>query len=411
MSANSPVGGGAGHIPPRSNQNRPPPSSDIAISVQSVAKKFRIDGHNNRSVWSALTGFHRTNSQDFWALRDVSVDVPRGSMLGIIGKNGSGKSTLLRLMCGVYRPTEGQIDIHGRITALLELGAGFHQELSGRENIFMNAAVMGMPRDRAAEAIEDIVGLADIGDFIDQPVEIYSSGMRARLGFAVSVFLDPEILLADEIISVGDVGFAKKCFEHLNRMRREGVTTVLVTHNLAIMENMCDQVAWIHKGETQALGNPIDVVRQYRDFMTGGVNPDEPAAPTSGITHMEATSQDGLEMGYTGAPLTVRAGFDLEDPIEEPQLQLQVHALDGPIFLGAAGPNDLGPILKGRGQIEYHIPMLPVGPGRYSVEIEITSAVSDASITQRCPLPIRPAQDHHVTDFYDIGGDWTVTTD
>ena len=186
-----------------------------AIVAEGVGKKFRLSkSGGSSSLKATLTGLGSVNYEEFWAVRDVSVTIPKGSMLGIIGRNGSGKSTMLRMLCGVYQPSEGRIEVRGRITALLELGAGFHPELSGRENIFMNAAVMGIPRETVDAVVGDIVALADIGDFIDSPVEVYSSGMRARLGFAVSVYLDPEILLADEIISVGDVGFAGKCRDH-----------------------------------------------------------------------------------------------------------------------------------------------------------------------------------------------------
>lgn len=390
-----------------------PTGAGFALNVVNASKKFRLQTEPTNSLKATLTGFHRAAAKDFWAVKDVTMTIPRGSMTGIVGRNGSGKSTLLRLMCGVYAPTEGYIDVNGRITALLELGAGFHGELSGRENIFMNAAVMGIAPDKAKEAVDDIIKLADIGSFIDNPVDIYSSGMRARLGFAVSVFLDPEILLADEIVAVGDVGFAKNCFDHMNRMRREGVTIVLVSHNLGLMESMSDQVAWIHDGALQLLGDPKEVTHTFRDFMTGGIDLDEGLdrdEPDNPITHLEASSEDGIVMGYTGAPLNVRVGYDFTEPVVGPRVRLMTHHPDGPVYVGAETDDALGPRLEGKGTFDYHVPVLPIGPGQYSVEVTILDEAGNVRATRRCRLPIRPMTELEPQTYVDMGGRWFTNT-
>ncbi|MDH4169224.1 MAG: ABC transporter ATP-binding protein [Acidimicrobiia bacterium] len=381
-----------------------------AIHAEGLGKMFRLHRSSSSSIKSTLLGLGTARYEEFWAVRDVSLTIARGSMMGIIGRNGSGKSTLLRMLCGVYQPTEGQVEVRGRITALLELGAGFHNELSGRENIFMNAAVMGIDRDVVKEVVDDIVALADIGDFIDSPVEVYSSGMRARLGFAVSVYLDPEILLADEIISVGDVGFAKHCAQHMQRMRSEGVTIALVAHNLGIMESMCDEVAWLHKGELKAVGDPTEVVREYRDFMMGTMadDPVEVDDTSSGITHLDATSEDGVAFGYTGAPLTVRAGYDLARPIEQAQVHLLVHHQDGPLHLGSSSDPADARTLEGRGDIEFHVPVLPVPPGRYSIELQLVDGSGDVVESRRSPLPVRPLGELVTDRFVDMNGHWRI---
>ena len=377
-----------------------------AIVAEDLGKRFRLQKTSTNSLKAALGGLGAGRFEEFWAVRDVSLTIARGSMVGIIGRNGSGKSTLLRMLCGVYQPTEGRVEVRGRITALLELGAGFHTELSGRENIFMNAAVVGIPRPVVEEKIDDIIALADIGDFIDSPVEVYSSGMRARLGFAVSVYLDPEILLADEIISVGDVGFAKHCTAHMKRMRSEGVTIALVAHNLGIMESMCDQVVWLHQGSVRASGDPTDVVREYRDFMTGAAETDTvtPTDESTGITHLDIESEDGVPFGYTGAPLTVRAGYDLDEPVEEATAALVLHHQEGPLFLGSHSQPQS--VLKGRGTIEFHVPVLPVAPGRYSVELTVRNGDGTVAHQRRAPLPVRPLAEMVSDRTVDIGGDW-----
>ncbi len=398
---------------PQTVDNLAPADPEIAISVQNVSKMFEIRTDSGGGIKSALTGFHRAKPKEFWAVKDVSVDVPRGSMLGIIGRNGSGKSTLLRQMCGIYSPTKGRIEVRGRITALLELGAGFVPQLTGRENVYMNSAVLGIPRERTEAIMGEVAELADIGDFFDNPVETYSSGMRARLGFAVSVHLEPDILLADEIISVGDVSFSKNGIKHMTRMRKEGVTIVLVAHGLAIMERLCDQVLWLHAGEAQLLGEPRDVIREYRDFMTMGdeaLPTEDQSASDNPITHLEISSDDGIEYGYTGAPLSVHAAYDLPEPVEDAHLSIRFIAQDTEVFLGSAD-QAINQRLEGRGTIDVLVPILAVPPGQYALELDITEgtgrdAVSIAS--RRTRVPIRPLEEITLRDFVDLGADWRI---
>ena len=240
-------------------------SGDFAIRADGVSKKFLL-GLRSTSLKDRLTGISDKSKEEFWAFEDVSVTIPRGSMLGIIGRNGSGKSTFLRTLCGVYRPTKGQVEVRGRITALLELGAGFHEELTGRENIYMNGAVVGLSRDYMDSVMADIIDMADIGTFIDAPIDTYSSGMRARLGFAVSVQMQPEILLADEITAVGDIAFKDNGIKRMNELRSDGATIVQVSHSLPMLLQNCDQVLWLHHGRVRRLGDPKEVIEEYKEF-------------------------------------------------------------------------------------------------------------------------------------------------
>lgn len=199
----------------------------------------------------------------FEALRDISFEIYNGETFGIIGRNGAGKSTTLGLIAAVLRPTKGKVIVKGRISPLLELGAGFHPELTGRENIMLNGVLMGLSRGEVARKIEEIIEFSELGNFVDQPVRVYSSGMLARLGFSVVAHLDPEILLIDEVLAVGDMDFQKKCLDTMMNFKRKGVTMVFVSHSMMDVERLCDRAAWIDNHTVKLLGNTRDVISRY----------------------------------------------------------------------------------------------------------------------------------------------------
>ena len=247
--------------------------ADIAIEVHELSKKFKLATERRDSLKERFVrGSGRYD--EFWALRDISLSIPRGSTFGLIGHNGSGKSTLLKMLAGIYRPTSGSLQVAGRISALLELGAGFHGELTGRENIYLNGAILGLSRKQIDEAMDEIIDFAGLEEFIDTPVKVYSSGMYVRLGFSIAVTVDPEILIVDEIIAVGDEEFQRKCFDHLYELRRKGTTIVLVSHSLGLMADLCDQAAWLDQGRLKAVGPVRDVIDGY----LAAVNQKEAAA-------------------------------------------------------------------------------------------------------------------------------------
>ena len=246
---------------------------ELAVVVDDVSKCFRLSLNRPRSLKEAWTGFGRrsglgfggVHSEPFWALRNVSLEVPRASMFGLVGRNGSGKSSLLRIMAGIYRPTSGRVAVSGRTSALLELGAGFHPSLSGRENIYLNASVLGISKAQINDRVDQIIEFSGLQEFIDAPVKVYSSGMYVRLGFAVAVHVDPEILIVDEVVAVGDEEFQIRCFSHLENLRSQGVTIVLVSHDLEMLRTRCDRMAWLDQGRLMAVGEPEDVVNRYLD--------------------------------------------------------------------------------------------------------------------------------------------------
>jgi lipopolysaccharide transport system ATP-binding protein len=227
--------------------------ADPAILVDGVSKKFRWHRDKRHSIKERLVRGKPQQLDEFWALKDVSLEIPTGTTFGLIGHNGSGKSTLLKLLAGIIRPSSGSVATTGRISALLELGAGFHPELTGRENIYLNGAILGLTRKQIDASLEGIIDFAGIGEFVDVPVKVYSSGMYVRLGFSIAVTVDPEILLVDEIVAVGDEEFQRKCFDHLHALHRRGTTIVIVSHALGIVENLFQSAAWLdHRSATRA---------------------------------------------------------------------------------------------------------------------------------------------------------------
>jgi ABC-type polysaccharide/polyol phosphate transport system ATPase subunit len=237
-----------------------------AIRVRDVGLKFLIRSHNApATVHSGLVRFikNRPPPREFWALRHVSFDVPQGSVIGIIGSNGSGKSTLLRILARIYAPDEGELRIRGKVSSLITLGAGFQPNLSGHENIQYNGLLLGLTRQQIERKLESIVEFADLGDFINAPVRTYSSGMRARLGFSVAIHVDPEILVVDEVLVVGDAKFRKRCADKMRDLIAKGATVAMVQHNMDAILQMCQEVMWLDKGQGKEMGRPYDTVKHY----------------------------------------------------------------------------------------------------------------------------------------------------
>lgn len=237
----------------------------VAIKIENVWEEFRIYHEKRASFKDFLISFKRADYSTFWALNDVSITIPKGDVFGIIGDNGSGKSTLLKCVAGIIQPTKGSITVNGRISPLLELGAGFSGDLTGRENIYLNSSILGIPRKRIMEIEQDIIAFAELEEFIDSPIKNYSSGMRMRLGFAIAVNVDPDILLMDEVLAVGDQDFQAKCYAKLNEFRDAGKTIVFVSHSLQAVRNLCVRAAWLNKGRLEAIGEVNSVIDSYQE--------------------------------------------------------------------------------------------------------------------------------------------------
>ena len=239
-----------------------------AVQVDRLSKRYFLRGGRAQELKAALLSLPRLlrngrQGHDFWALRDISFTLSRGECLGVAGPNGSGKSTLLRILARITRPTSGQITTNGRVSALLELGAGFEPQISGRENALLNAVLLGLSLKEARAVLPEIVAFSELGDFIEQPMRTYSSGMFVRLGFAVAVHVRPEILLVDEVLAVGDAEFQSKCFAHMQRLREDGVTIIFASHDLPSLQRYTDRVMLLEQGRTVLEGTPAEVVHAY----------------------------------------------------------------------------------------------------------------------------------------------------
>lgn len=238
-------------------------SEDWAIKIEHLSKVYKIFDKPTDRVKEALNPFRKRYSRDFYALNDVSLTIKKGETVGIIGKNGAGKSTILKIITGVLTPTSGSVQVNGRIASLLELGAGFNPEMTGIENIYMNGTIMGYSKEEMDDRLQDIVDFADIGEFIHQPVKMYSSGMFARLAFAVNVNVTPDILIVDEALSVGDVFFQNKCFKRMDALKKSGVTVLFVSHDMGSIRQLCDKCLWLENGGMRQYGNVEEIAAAY----------------------------------------------------------------------------------------------------------------------------------------------------
>ena len=255
-------------------------SNDIAIRVSNLGKCYEIyDNPRDRLkqfVVPRLQRLFRQSPQqyfrEFWALKDVSFEVKKGETVGIIGRNGSGKSTLLQLICGTLTPTSGTVETNGRIAALLELGSGFNPEFTGRENVYMSASIMGLTKEEIDERFDEIAAFADIGEFIEQPVKTYSSGMFVRLAFAVNIVSDPEIMIVDEVLAVGDMNFQARCMTALTRIQERGTTVLFVSHDIGTVKSLCSRGIYLEHGRIHAIGKASDVTEQYIRTMREEMN-------------------------------------------------------------------------------------------------------------------------------------------
>ena len=246
--------------------------TDIAVKVDHVSKSFRMYHERNQTLKATIMRGRRSVHEDFWALDDVSFDVPAGSTFGLIGSNGSGKSTLLKCLANIYQPNKGTISHFGSMAAMLEVGSGFHSELSGRDNIYLNGSILGMSKKQVDRKYDEIVDFSGVEAFIDQPVKNYSSGMYVRLGFAVAINVDPDILVVDEVLAVGDADFQAKCMQKFADFKKDGKTVILVTHDMGTVEKMCDNVAWLSHGKLLEVGAAEPTIKAYLNTVTPGAS-------------------------------------------------------------------------------------------------------------------------------------------
>jgi ABC-type polysaccharide/polyol phosphate transport system ATPase subunit len=242
-------------------------TAQTAVHLENVSVLYDVPQEriNTFKEYAIRWLLRKLKRNKFWALNSVSLDIRKGEVMGVIGSNGAGKSTMLKVVARVLRPTKGRVVVAGRVAPLLEMGAGFHPELTGRENVYLNGAMLGFTRAEMQEKFASIAAFAEIGDFMDAPIRTYSSGMLARLGFSVATSVDPDILIVDEILSVGDEAFQRKSFARIHAIQEGGATILLVSHSMNAIENICQRAAWLHHGKLSALGSPAEVIQAYRE--------------------------------------------------------------------------------------------------------------------------------------------------
>jgi lipopolysaccharide transport system ATP-binding protein len=373
--------------------------SDVAIQVEGLSKQYRIGGPQARyktlreSVVSAaqapirragrlLRGEAATDHQEtIWALKDVSFEVKRGEVVGIIGRNGAGKTTLLKVLSRITEPTEGGADVYGRVGSLLEVGTGFHPELTGRENIYLNGAILGMGRAEIEAKFDEIVAFAEVERFIETPVKHYSSGMYVRLAFAVAAHLEPEILLVDEVLAVGDAGFQKKCLGKMGEVAKGGRTVLFVSHNMAAIESLCTRCAWLDGGRLVDEGQPATVVSRYLDQLkvtneatTTGVRTDRLGSGEGRFTRVRLLDEHGRETTQVAMerPVSIEADYQISEPISRPVFGFLIANPLGSVVFRAYSyesyPGD-APTLSQAGTVRCYFDPLPLMYGTYHVHL------------------------------------------
>jgi len=360
--------------------------TNIVIRMEHISKEFALKKNKARSFQELLVdtvhGRAGGKSENFLALDNISLDIERGETVGLIGSNGAGKSTLLKLISRIIEPTTGSIEINGRVRALLELGTGFHPDLTGRENIYLNGSILGLRRSKIQEKVNDIIAFAELDRFIDVPVRHYSSGMYMRLGFSIAVHTDPEILLVDEVLAVGDAVFQRKCLEKIDALRERGVTILFVSHSTDMVRNLCSRAIWLDKGALIADGTAEAVIARYLDRSwaktDGTLVPDLDDDRRWGtgkvrITSVRLLDGEGHEQHHfhIGETLTIKMRYWAKERVERPVFGLAIHRGDGLLI---TGPNTQFagyeiPAIEGEGVVRYTVSELPLLEGSYYISV------------------------------------------
>jgi ABC-type polysaccharide/polyol phosphate transport system ATPase subunit len=353
-----------------------------AVVVDGVTKHFRMYSERNDSLKAAVLRGGRARYEEFRALDDVSLEIPSGTTYGLVGENGSGKSTLLKCIAKILRPDAGTVTTDGKLAALLELGSGFHPELSGRENVYLNGSILGLSRKELESAFDEIVDFAGIEQFIDQPVKNYSSGMYVRLGFSIAINVDPDILLVDEVLAVGDAAFQRKCMEKFAAYRAAGKTVVVVSHDTGSMRLLCDEVAWLEHGKIIKTGRPDEVVDEYveeghedrQQTEDGGTRWGSGEGRIDKVELLDAQGRPTSRV-RTGERVTVRMHWSTEERIPQPVFGLALETLDG-YYLWAHHSRDgqaVPDAIEGSGHVDLVVDGLMLQPGTFDVSASLNA--------------------------------------
>jgi ABC-2 type transport system ATP-binding protein len=396
-----------------------PPGRDPVVRVSHLSKRFRLFQERNQSLKQSLLNLRRSSYEDFWALENISFDVHEGETFGIIGHNGSGKSTLLKCLTKILEPDKGSVSVDGSISALLELGAGFHPELSGRENVFLNAAILGVSRRHVQDRFDEIVEFSGLEQFIDTPVKNYSSGMFVRLGFAVAINVDPDVLIIDEVLAVGDAEFQAKCGDKIADFRDRGKTIVLVTHAMTDVVRLCGRAAWIDHGKLRMIGVPHDITDAYMQTTHQGrsVQYQDGLRWGSGEVRVDDVEMLGADLqpvqfARSGEPHAIRLTLVADQPVLGPEIILTIYDQSATLVTEVSTRSRGAFIdqVHGTRAVTLEIDSLPLVEGTY----EMSCAVRDESGQREYDVRSRFVRfdvlkgDTGDAGLVTLGGNWDV---
>ena len=367
-------------------------SFEVAIGIEGLGKRYRVGGKGRFGKVLGSLGLGR--GADFWALKDVHFEVGRGEVVGLVGRNGAGKSTLLKILSRITEPTEGSATIHGSMGSLLEVGTGFHPELTGRENVYLNGNILGMGRKEVERKFDRIVEFSEIGKFLDTPVKHYSSGMYVRLAFSVAVHMEPDILVVDEVLAVGDASFQRKCLRKVGQMRQDGHTILLVSHDLNTVRGVCNRAAWLLGGKLQRVGPVEEVAQAYHRW---SLEEDErmlASLQVAGARELQGTEAEiatvrllslggaPVDQVSTGEPLRIEVGLTSRRRFHAPVLGFGIERADGFHCYGCTTEIDNLPVpdLDGRMVFEIRLAALNLAPGNYRVTTGIWDSATGAQV-------------------------------
>lgn len=392
-----------------------PENREVVVSVDNISKKFCRDLKRSllygiQDITTELVGGTRKSDKlrpkEFWALQNVSFQLRRGEALGLVGSNGAGKSTLLRILSGLIKPDTGSVKVRGRVAPLIALGAGFNPILTGRENIYANMSILGLPTREIKQRFDDVVDFAEIWDAIDSPVQTYSSGMAARLGFACAVHIEPEILLVDEVLSVGDIKFKMKCHNRLAKLQENGTAFILVSHNSHSILNVCNSSVYLAKGQLIAQGETEAVVRKYEeDLCLAGTDeasgamilPEKPKSESLGLDILSLAFKDEqgniMQSLYCGEPTTLCVECRAHESIDDANLGILVRSIAGEtgltLYLTSNSDNESLNILPGKVELQMHMPFCGLVPGAYRAKVYVRSGVRSFDIVESFRFTVR----------------------
>lgn len=389
-----------------------------SVVAEDVSRRFRVYPTRYVTLKEAILRRRHLRPVEVWAVRNVSFRIEPGESVGFMGRNGSGKTTLLRLLAGVYRPSSGRLSVEGRVGSLLELGAGFHPDFTGRENIYLSASIYGLKRQEVDRRLDDIIEFSELGRFIDLPVRTYSSGMYMRLGFSVATNVDADILLLDEVFAVGDEAFQRKCIDRILEFKQRGHTIAFVSHSGASVERMCDRAVLLRQGVMEYDGETSEAIRRYQELLAGEEDPAERAAGLrewgtgeARVTDVRIEGPDGQprDMFVAGDPFVVRLRVQPRETIEPPRLLIELRDVSGGL-LGRAerGLGELG-WDGSETDVRFEVESLPLVEGRFQLNVALTDADHARryhSVEKAAEFAVDPQGESR--GFFLFDGEWTL---